>query len=246
MGPGDDLQEPGQVPSHRAALIVAGIVVVVFQLLVPYGKLLLYPLTLLSTWIHEMGHGVTALLCGGRFDQLLIYPDASGLSQTAVPPGICEALAAVGGLLAPPFVGFLCLALGRRHPRVILGGLALAMAASLVLYVRTLAGQLSVLPLSCMLALSASYGAPEGRLFMTQLIGVVLGLDTITRTLGYLFVTSTSVWGSQQASDIAGIADILGGPYKLWGALIAALALFMLSLGFWVAWRTSSTRRDVN
>ena len=43
----------------------------------------LYPFTLLGTWVHEMGHGLGALLCGGRFDRLEIFEDASGLAFTA-------------------------------------------------------------------------------------------------------------------------------------------------------------------
>ena len=232
---------------HRTALLFTAVLVVSFQLFVPHGKLVLYPLTLLSTWIHEMGHGVTALLCGGRFDQLRIYPDASGISEMAVPPGLCEAITAAGGLLAPPLIGALCLALGRRLSRVIMASLAVGLALSLVFYVRTWAGSAAILPLCIMMSLVASYGAREATVFLTQLLGMVLGLDTLTRTLGYLFVSSTAVWGAQQTSDIAGIAQVLGGPIWLWGGIIAAVALLLLALGILGAWRkpaAATTRAD--
>ena len=50
----------------------------------PFGALLLYPFTILTTWFHEMGHGIAAILMGERFDHLLIFPDGSGLAMSEV------------------------------------------------------------------------------------------------------------------------------------------------------------------
>ena len=52
----------------------------------PFGALLLYPFTILSTWFHEMGHGLSAILMGERFDSLVIYPDGSGVAMSLVSP----------------------------------------------------------------------------------------------------------------------------------------------------------------
>ncbi len=128
------------LPSPRAALVVAALLILALQRLMPYGRQLLYPFTLLSTWVHEMGHGVTALLLGGRFARLDIFADASGLATTAVIPGWRQGVVAAGGLLAPPLLGMLLLVLGRRLPRGLLVGLALAMVASLMLWIRTPVG----------------------------------------------------------------------------------------------------------
>lgn len=227
---------------HRAALVIAAVMVVVLQRFVPYGQFILYPFTLLATWVHEMGHGVTALLCGGQFQQLQIYGDASGLAVTAVVAGYREAATAAGGLLAPPFVGALLLALARRFSRALLWGLVGALVLSLLLYVRTQVGWLAMAPLCGLLALVARYGGADGRLFMAQLIGVLLALDTVTR-MGYLFVSSASVGGTQRASDIAGVAKILGGPFQLWGGLLAGISLLMLALGLRAAWGKGRQKR---
>ncbi|MBK7003394.1 MAG: M50 family metallopeptidase [Rhodoferax sp.] len=47
-------------------LLSTGAIVTLWQL--PYGHQVLYPLTLLATYAHEMGHGMTALLLGAEFD----------------------------------------------------------------------------------------------------------------------------------------------------------------------------------
>lgn len=41
-------------------------IVIIWQL--PYGRQMLYPLTLLATYAHELGHGLSALLLGEKFD----------------------------------------------------------------------------------------------------------------------------------------------------------------------------------
>ena len=49
---------------HRASLLwligIAAATIILWQ--IPYGSLVIYPLTILATWFHEMGHGVMAAL----------------------------------------------------------------------------------------------------------------------------------------------------------------------------------------
>lgn len=65
-------------PLNRLLLCTA-LILLIWQL--PYGYQLLYPLTLLATFAHEMGHGLAALLVGAEFDQLLLHADGSGLAS---------------------------------------------------------------------------------------------------------------------------------------------------------------------
>ena len=44
---------------------------------------ILYPLRLLVTFVHETGHGLTAVITGGRFVRFVVYPDGSGVATTA-------------------------------------------------------------------------------------------------------------------------------------------------------------------
>ncbi|MEM9488253.1 MAG: M50 family metallopeptidase, partial [Myxococcota bacterium] len=39
-----------------------------------------YPLLLISTMVHELGHGVAALLSGGSFAKFVMFPDGSGMA----------------------------------------------------------------------------------------------------------------------------------------------------------------------
>lgn len=221
-------------PLGRGTLLLAIAVVALLQGFLPYGPLLLYPFTLLSTWVHEMGHGLTALVLGGRFEQLQIFADASGLALTAVQKGPRQAAVALGGLIAPPLWGAALLALSRRLPRVLLAALSLALVLSLALWVRTLVGWASMAPLALGLALLARHTGPGGAAFSVQLIGATLALNTVTR-MGYLFVTQGSVGGVDRRSDIAAITEILGGGVSFWGGLVAGISVILLLIGLWLA-----------
>jgi len=225
-------------PSSRTALVAAAAAIVAIEHFVPFGRLLLYPFTLLSTWVHEMGHGLAALAVGGTFERLEIFADASGLAYSSVVPGWRAALSAAGGLLAPPLAGGLILgfAQGPRRAGAVLASLAAALVVSLALWVRNATGLVSLLPLALAAAAAARLGG-DLRLFFAQFIAVVLSLDTLTRMLGYVFVSTARVGGVERASDIALVARGFGGPQILWGLLVAAVALGLLAGGLWLAFR---------
>ncbi|MCS6915232.1 MAG: M50 family metallopeptidase [Myxococcales bacterium] len=216
-----------QAPGHRGLLVVAAVLILLLQGLVPYGHLVLYPMTLLSTWVHEMGHGVTALLCGGRFEELVLFADASGLARSAVPRGWREAATAAGGLLAPPLCGAIILRLARHAPRALLAVLAGALLLSLLLWVRTAVGWAAMAPLLLLCLGVLRWGGTGGCLFFMQLVGLLLALDTVAR-IGYLFVPAGMVGGIRRPSDVAGIAQVLGGSILVWGALLAGVSLALL------------------
>ncbi len=222
----------------RAALIVGALLILVLSRMMPMGPLLLYPFTLLSTWVHEMGHGVTALLCGGTFLRLDIYADASGIAHSAVAPGVRQALTAVGGLLGPPLIGTLCLIWARRASRLLLFLLAGAMLLSLPLWVRTGVGWLSVGGLGLGIALLARFLSEGGRLFFAQFIGLLLAFDTLARG-DYLFMRSAQVGGALHPSDVAGIAKVMGGPVLFWGGLVALISALLVSIGLYSVLRTN-------
>src|SRR3954466_10910398 len=94
----------------RTAILVAAALVYIVGAYAPFGHQALYPLTLFTTWVHEMGHGVTALVLGGRFTELRIFSNASGWAAASASAGWRDAMVAAGGLLAPPFVGAVMIA----------------------------------------------------------------------------------------------------------------------------------------
>ena len=227
-----------EVRTQRNALIWAIVAILFVQKVVPFGGLLLYPFTLLGTWVHEMGHGVTSLLVGGTFERLYVFANASGLAFTAVAPGWRQGLVSLGGLLGPPMVGaaVLLIARGPRRARIMLFALAGALALSLLIWVRSVTGWISMPIVTAAVGIVAWKASPPRRLFVAQLIGALLALDTVSG-LDYLFRENVYVDGRDRASDIANVAIAFGGHYLVWGFLVAGVSLAVVAAALWLALR---------
>jgi hypothetical protein len=233
--------------SARFGLILAAITALALERFVPGGHLVLYPFTLLATWVHEMGHGIGALLVGGSFDHLEIYADASGIAYTSVVPGWRSALVSAAGLIGPPLAGASVLAFARGERRgatalAVIGG---AVLVSVLFWVRSLVGVATMVPLGLVLVAAGVKGG-RVRMMAAQLLGLLFALDTVMR-LDYLFMSTASIGGVMRMSDVAGIAEGLFPPAILWGVLIALLDVFLLYAGLRAAWapgpRSGATQR---
>jgi len=68
---------------------------------VPFGELVVYPLRLFVTFIHEGGHALVALLTLGSVERLIIYADASGVTHTV--GGLSPLIASAGYLASTAY-----------------------------------------------------------------------------------------------------------------------------------------------
>jgi hypothetical protein len=229
--------------TSRRSLIYAVCIAWLLEHVVPFGRLLLYPFTLLATWVHETGHGIAAIATGGHFDKLEIFADASGLAHTRESGNVAIAITCLGGMLAPPLVGAIVLAVARgpRRARVTLVVMAALQLVTLALWVRTIAG-LVVVPLcAALIGWAAWKWRPERRMVFAQFIAITLALDTVGRMVGYAMAAKANVGGEERTSDVAAVAEALGGHHWLWGLLVITVALALLAAGLWVAWRPPRT-----
>ena len=120
----------------RKVLLVSTAVTLALYM-IPYGRYLARPLLLLSTLAHEMGHGLTALLLGGSFRRLAIWPSGAGLADLDLAGfgRIRQGLTLAGGLVGPSVAAALCFALGKtgQGARWCLLGLGLLLLAAEIL-----------------------------------------------------------------------------------------------------------------
>ena len=216
--------------SFRRAFWAAALVTAALWL-IPYGEWVIYPLSLLGTWAHELGHGLAALLAGGSFQELQLHADLSGVAvHTASGGGFTQAFVAAGGLLGPALVGFamLLLSSSQRLGNLVLFAVMAALVLTVVLWVRNLFGIVALSAVA--VGIGASLWTISGRLrfFLAVLMGIQIGLSGL-RNWRYLF-TATAWKG--QPSDTGLMAQGLGGSAWLWGAVILALDLGLLFLAY--------------
>lgn len=205
------------------------------------GMLLLYPFTILATWFHEMGHGIAAMMLGGSFERLMIYPDGSGvaLSRTAIDlSALGQAVIAAGGPLGPALAGAGLILSSRTHrgTRIALGVLGAVLLLSALLWVRSLPGLIVIPLLGAAILWTARRATDAQRQFAIQLLGVQACIS-IWRQFGYLFSPGGLIDGRLQRSDTGAIADALFLPFWFWGALISAATAALMIWSLRVALR---------
>ena len=215
-------------------LLLAGIITVVLWN-IPYGDYVLYPFSILGTWFHEMGHGLMAILMGGKFIKLEIFSNGSGVayhSHTSLWLGerIGGSLISLGGLMGPPIVGSLLILAGRKPKSSsrALNILALLMVLSIVIWIRSIAGILVITALAAAAVFIAQKGSQNVKQFAIQFLGVQAAMSTY-RQLDYLFMEHASMG----LSDTGTIAEHLFLPYWFWGGLVAVFSAYMLGWSLW-------------
>jgi hypothetical protein len=208
-------------------------VVVIWQL--PYGRQILYPLTLMATFAHEMGHGLSALLVGAQFDQMLLHFDGSGLAVWSGNPGrIATAFVAAGGLVGPTIAGVVMLLLtgSPRWSRAVLATLAVLLLVCVIVWSRNAFGVVYLLAMAGAFGLAARFLNDSTASFLVHLVAVTLCLSWFTN-LDYLFSSHAVVNGDSHLSDSAVIAQALWLPYWFWGGVIAFFSLASVVFGIW-------------
>ncbi len=215
---------------NPASWIFAGVIAGTVALyLVPYGRYVAYPLLLLSTFAHEMGHGLTALVMGGTFESLVMSADGSGVAYLRIPDSrLARAATSAGGLVGPAVLAavFFWLAKRPRTAHVGLMTFGLASLAALVLVVRSPVGWLLVGALGAGSVLLAVKSSARVARVVLAFMAVQLSLSVFSRG-DYLFTQSTGVG----PSDVAQMADALLLPYWFWGIVCGSISVAVLMIG---------------
>lgn len=229
----------GLAPHDRARLVlIASVVVTILLYTVPYGHVLAYPLLLLSTLAHELGHGVAALLSGGSFVRFHMWADGSGMAVTATTAGWKQAFVAFGGLVGPAVVAALAFVVGRsdRGARRALLVIAVVLLLALVLVVRGSFAVLFVAVVTLVCWLVGRRGPAEAAQLVLIFFAVQLALSVFSR-VDYLFTPTARTAEGDLPSDVGQIAAALPLPYWFWGMVCALVSVASLVLGIRVYWR---------
>lgn len=221
-------------------------VATVLVYMIPFGRLIAWPLVLLSSFVHELGHGLVAVVVGASFKSLQVFPDASGVAQhTGAPGRLAQAAIAMGGLVGPAFaaaVGFLAVrksSWARTVWFIVAAGLA-------VLAVTVLRGLTTFLFAGMVFALAiwiVRKATPDHARGITAFFATQLALSVLSRG-DYLFTDVAQTGSGAMPSDVAVMASALVGPYWIWGALCGALSLAITGLGLWLAGRAPRPPRS--
>lgn len=211
-------------------VFVLSLVVTAALFAIPQARPIAYPLILLSTIAHELGHGLTAVVMGGDFQTLQMFADGSGVASWAGNGGrVQQAMVAAGGLVGPAIAAALLLLVGSRPrgARFALGFLGVALLVTTALLVRNPFGVAFIAGIG-LIALAIAIRAPVGVAQATLVFASVqLALACFSRS-DYLFTAVAETSAGPMPSDVAQIADALFLPYWFWGGICAFVSLLAL------------------
>ena len=197
----------------------------------PYGGYLLYPLTILATWFHEMAHGFCALLLGGSFLRLELFADGSGLAVYSGAlflgrPG--WAMVAAAGPLGPAVAGSLLIlsSRGERSARRGLLVMAAFMTLSTLIWIRTTLGIVMIAAMAGLLFWAVFKGRGSLHVWTAQFLGVNACISVFLQ-LDYLFTHRVVLNGRILYSDTGQMAEILLLPHWFWALLLSFLTLLL-------------------
>ncbi len=198
----------------------------------PFGRTIGWPLVLISTLAHELGHGVAAAVLGGHFYSLRLYADASGVALWGGPLGrVATALVAASGLVGPAAAAFVLLLVGRRAARA--GRALTIMGVTLVVIALWLVRNPFGLAFTLVLAttlIAVAARAPGLAQAVLVFLAVQLALAVFSRA-DYLFTSMALTRLGPMPSDVSVMAQALFLPYWFWGAACGALSLLLLWAG---------------
>jgi len=235
------------VGSHGARGILLGSVAVTLLLyVIPFGRLIGLPLVLLSTLAHELGHGLTALLLGGRFQRFMMWANGSGIAEMELAGfgALRQGLTIAGGLVGPAVAAALCFAFGRtaKGARACLWGLGIFLALIDLALVRNLFGFFFVGMLAAGALLAAAKASPDGVRWVVVFVGVQLALAVFSRA-DYLFTPYARTGAGVFPSDVSQLAEALWLPYWFWGLVCGGFSVAVLIYGSLVYWGRTPRRR---
>lgn len=203
-----------------------GLVVIVYLILqLPFVRI---PVLFLSTWSHELGHGLGALVTGGEFLRFTVYPNFSGVALTATGSETARATVVVAGLLGPSLLGAAMIILTRAFGFYRFALLALAALLALSLFwardgftILTLFGGAVIIGL-------IGWKVPARAVsYVAYVVAIALCLNALTG-FGYFFMGNADVAGGLYRSDTGVLADLWGGPHWFWGGLMVVLSVLIL------------------
>lgn len=220
---------------HQPFFTIIGISLLVFLLWqLPYFGMVQYPLLLLGTWFHEMGHGLTALILGGKFYYLEIYDNGGGVAYSNVATSYLEysyarAITSAGGLLGPAISGAILIAAARNKvtSKIVLWLLIAIMVLSLCLWIHELLALVILSVFAAILFFIAILRVRNLEAFTLLFLGTQCVLSTYLQT-GYLFTKQFERDGRIQYSDTQMIAAHLPGTYWMWAVLILLITVYLL------------------
>ena len=232
---------------RRSLLLALGafaLILIIWQ--VPALSGILAPFRYFVTTIHELGHGIAALLSGGHFIQYEVYASGAGVATTA---GGSRWLVLPAGYVGTALFGaaLLYAANRTRRPQIVTGVLGVIFLLLTVFFARGLTAILAGLVTAAILSLLTWKGPRLLNTFLLNMLAMLTGLHAVLDLWGLVSNPGAGVIGpaGHTPNDAYAMAQAAGFiPAVGWALLWTLTALVLLGLAgyttFWQPFRNGA------
>jgi hypothetical protein len=190
--------------------------------LVLWDTFVVYPFRLFVVFLHEISHGLAAVVTGGAIESIGLRFDEGGVCRTR---GGWPFLILNAGYLGSLFWGATFLVLGERRTRsrTVIGAIGAFTLVVTLFYVRTLFGfAYGLLAGSALLAVAARLRPAVSEILLAT-IGATSALYAVWD------IASDVLFRHSNLSDAAALAQLTGIPAALWGVVWIAVSVGVLA-----------------
>ncbi|HEU5014317.1 MAG TPA: M50 family metallopeptidase [Roseiflexaceae bacterium] len=220
-------------PAILQLAALAGVSVLLWRL--PLIGLIFYPFRLFNTFVHELSHGLAAVMSGGEFHRFYIHPGRGG---QALIRGGSTLLVASAGYLGSALFGSALLflvtsALADRTLLVLLGGSLLVLSLA---FVRNAFGFVAGLLLAAAMIAAGMYLPERSITWLLTFLAIQTALSALD-SLVILTRISLHRYGAASQSDAQRLAEYTGIPSLMWSLLWCLVALGLIIVAVTLAYR---------
>ncbi|MCB1456967.1 MAG: M50 family metallopeptidase [Nitratireductor sp.] len=192
-----------------------------------------FPLKILVVFLHELSHGLAAILTGGSIEWITLAPDESGLAYIR---GGSRFAILTAGYLGSLLLGVLVLlaALKTSADRIVMGVFGATMILVAAFYIRDLFPLVFCIGTGLAMLASAWWLSHRANDVALRIIG----LSSMIYVPYDIF--SDTIARSELRSDARMLAEEFGGSTMLWGGIWLLLSIAVILLCLRYAFRESS------
>ena len=232
----------------QLTLLLIATVITIALWFIPYASILVYPIRLFVTFIHEGGHALMSLFTGGSVQSLTIASDGSGLTYSGSSSWLGSLLVSSAGYLGTTFFGVLMLALIRFNvsARKVLLGCGI-LIGTLTLFFGLISPMFNFLSLQVGIS-SVLFTIVTGALIAAGLLALAkfasprvasfavafLAIQCLLNALGdlkTLFFINSPFSGSDIMNDAGNMQAATGLPGIVWVLIWIGISIVMITVG---------------
>ncbi|MCT2343379.1 M50 family metallopeptidase [Bacillales bacterium AN1005] len=179
----------------------------------------------IQTLIHEIGHGVMAIICGGKVKKIHLFANTEGLAFTMHANWFSRFITTLSGYVFASAFSFFSIGMitigAYRMLLFIYVGLCLT---ALVLWIRNLYGFIWIVCASSVFLWLSIYGSAMLKVHILQLLTCILFAESIKSAFTILYLSIKRPKRAGDATSLAEMTKII--PAFIWGLLFFCQAVF--------------------